>query len=85
MDGLNEHFRCVIVEWDASFKCSASKRLVRCCLFLLLSKVLRNESGVTSIEYALIGILVALAVIVGATIIGSKLNSGLESIGSYLI
>jgi len=54
-------------------------------MFLLLSKVLRDESGVTSIEYALIAILVALAVIVGATTLGSRLNSGLESIAGQFI
>lgn len=40
----------------------------------LLARLVRDESGATAIEYALIGVLISVAIIVGATALGSKLN-----------
>lgn len=40
----------------------------------LCSRFARDESGATSIEYALIGTLISVAIIVGASALGSKLN-----------
>jgi len=41
---------------------------------LFFSMLLRDESGVTSIEYALLGTLIAMAIIVGATTLGLNLR-----------
>jgi pilus assembly protein Flp/PilA len=39
----------------------------------------RDASGATAIEYGLIALLVAVAIIVGATALGSQLNSTYKS------
>ncbi len=44
-------------------------------LFNATRKFLRDEEGVTAIEYALIASLIAIAVIVTVTLVGSQLNS----------
>jgi pilus assembly protein Flp/PilA len=41
---------------------------------LFFSMLLRDESGVTSIEYALLGTLIAMVIIVGATTLGLNLR-----------
>ncbi len=46
--------------------------------------LLRDETGATAIEYALIAILVSITVIAGATVIGSKLNATFSSAASNL-
>lgn len=38
-------------------------------------RLLRDESGVTSIEYALIAVFVSVALIAGATLIGNSLSN----------
>ena len=48
----------------------------------LFLKFRRNERAATSIEYALIASLVALAIIVGATALGTSLNNDYSSISS---
>jgi pilus assembly protein Flp/PilA len=40
----------------------------------LCSRFARDESGATSIEYALIGALISVAIIVGASALGTQLN-----------
>ncbi len=40
-----------------------------------LSNFVRNEDGVTAIEYALIAALVAVVIIGGATLLGTNLNA----------
>ncbi len=42
----------------------------------LLARFLRDKSGATAIEYAFIAGMVSIAIIVGATAIGGKLNTG---------
>ncbi|MGD8860478.1 MAG: Flp family type IVb pilin [Myxococcales bacterium] len=44
---------------------------------------LEDDAGITAIEYALLGTLVALAIIVGAALLGTQLNSAYENIGSH--
>ncbi len=39
----------------------------------LISRFARDERGATAIEYALIGVLVSVAIVVGAGALGSKL------------
>jgi pilus assembly protein Flp/PilA len=41
----------------------------------LLQRVLNDKSGVTSVEYALIAALVAIAIIVGARMLGSQVST----------
>ena len=41
----------------------------------LLNKFVADESGATAIEYGLIAALIALAIMVGATSLGTALNS----------
>ena len=45
---------------------------------------LRATSGATSIEYALIGGIVSIAIVVGATSIGTKLSARFTSIAANL-
>jgi pilus assembly protein Flp/PilA len=40
----------------------------------LFSRFLKDESGATAIEYGLIAALISVALITGATALGSKLN-----------
>jgi pilus assembly protein Flp/PilA len=40
----------------------------------LVSRLLKDESGATAIEYGLIAALISVALITGATALGSKLN-----------
>ncbi|SFA80619.1 pilus assembly protein Flp/PilA [Collimonas sp. OK607] len=49
-----------------------------------LMKFLRDEDGVTAIEYGLIAGLIAVAIIVGATNIGSDLTSIFGNIDTQL-
>jgi pilus assembly protein Flp/PilA len=48
-------------------------------------KFWKDESGVTAIEYGLIAALVGLAIIVGATALGGKLNTLFSNIGETLV
>ena len=41
----------------------------------LLKRFAKDESGATAIEYGLIATLIGVAIIVGATTVGTKLNS----------
>jgi len=50
----------------------------------LVANFLREESGATAIEYGLIAALIALAIMVGATSLGSALNAKFASIASTL-
>ena len=45
-------------------------------------RFLKDESGATAIEYGLIAALIAVAIIAGATTLGSSLNSKFAEIGS---
>ena len=50
----------------------------------LLVRFARDESGATAIEYGLIATLVGVAIIVGATALGSKLNGTFNYIAGQL-
>jgi len=45
-------------------------------------RFLKDESGATAIEYGLIAALISVALITGATTVGSTLNSKFDSIGT---
>ena len=44
----------------------------------LLSRFAKDESGATAIEYGLIATLIGVAIIAGATALGSKLNTHVQ-------
>lgn len=46
--------------------------------------LLRGESGVTAIEYGLIAALVAVAIIAGATLLGTNLNAEFNGIAGKM-
>ncbi len=50
----------------------------------MLRRFLREESGATAIEYSLIGMLVSLAIIGGATLIGHDLGTIFNSLKAEL-
>lgn len=50
----------------------------------LLSRFIKDESGATAIEYGLIAALIALAIITGATQIGSNLATKFGDVASEL-
>lgn len=52
--------------------------------YLATRNFLRNEEGVTAVEYGLIAALIAVAVIVTVTLLGSKLDSIFQSICTKL-
>ena len=50
----------------------------------LIRKLIRDERGATAIEYGLIGSLVSVAIIVGATTLGTRLNLVYDSVATAL-
>ena len=51
---------------------------------MLLSRLLRDESGATAIEYGLIAALISVVIITAVTLVGSKLSSVFNSIATAL-
>ncbi len=49
--------------------------------FDLVRNFLRQEDGVTAIEYGLLAALVAVAIITGATLLGTNLNALFNALG----
>jgi pilus assembly protein Flp/PilA len=47
-----------------------------------LRKFRRDERGISSIEYAMLAVGIALAILAGAQFLGNSINSGLSTIGS---
>ena len=50
----------------------------------LLSNLIRDESGVTAIEYALIAALIAVAAIAAFTLVGTNLSNTFSTIAAKL-
>ena len=50
----------------------------------LLGRLRRDESGATAIEYGLIAALIAVAIIVGATSVGTSLSGTFNTISTSL-
>ncbi len=48
----------------------------------MFARFMKDESGATAIEYGLIAALIAVAIITGATTLGSTLNSKFDSIAT---
>jgi pilus assembly protein Flp/PilA len=53
-------------------------------LHTFFTNLLKNESGVTAIEYALIAALIAVAAITAMSLVGTGLNNTFSSISSKL-
>lgn len=53
-------------------------------LFVGIKRFLRDEEGVTAIEYGLIAALIAVVLIVGATAAGTALNSLFTNLGTCI-
>jgi pilus assembly protein Flp/PilA len=51
----------------------------------LFARFAKDESGATAIEYGLIATLIGVAIIVGATALGGKLNSVFNGISGKLV
>ena len=49
-----------------------------------ITRFIRRDEGVTAIEYALMAVLIALALIVGAAFLGGELNSSFSNIGDHV-
>ncbi|MGA2794409.1 MAG: Flp family type IVb pilin [Roseiarcus sp.] len=49
-----------------------------------IKKFVANESGATAIEYALIASLIAVAIIVSITVLGTQLQNTFNEVGSNL-
>ena len=58
--------------------------LRRIRLRALLSNLVRDESGVTAIEYALIAALIAVAAIAAFTLVGTNLSTTFSTIAAKL-
>jgi len=50
----------------------------------LLTRFAKDESGATAIEYGLIATLIAVAIIVGARLVGTQLNIVFDNIATEL-
>lgn len=50
----------------------------------IFARLMKDESGATAIEYGLIAALISVALITGATALGSKLNTQFQNLSSYL-
>jgi pilus assembly protein Flp/PilA len=50
----------------------------------LFARFVKDESGATAIEYGLIAALIALAIITGATAVGTSLNNQFDAIADSL-
>ncbi|WP_018688841.1 Flp family type IVb pilin [Ahrensia kielensis] len=48
----------------------------------MFTRFIKDESGATAIEYGLIAALIAVAIIAGATSLGSQLNAKFDSIAT---
>ena len=53
-------------------------------MFKKFMKFLKDEDGVTSVEYAVMAALIALVVIAGATYLGNQTNDTFNAIGDQV-
>ena len=50
----------------------------------MIARFVKDESGATAIEYGLIATLIALAIVVGATAVGTSLSNKFNTISTKL-
>lgn len=53
-------------------------------MLTFFKQFLRDEEGAAAIEYALIAALIAIAIVVGATLLGTNLNTIFNDLGVYI-
>jgi pilus assembly protein Flp/PilA len=53
--------------------------------FSYLALFRRNDSGATAVEYAMIGILIGVAIIGGATVFGKSVNARFQSVSAAVV
>jgi pilus assembly protein Flp/PilA len=58
--------------------------LMECSMFALFTSLLKNESGVTAIEYGLIAALIAVAAIAAMNAVGGSLTTTFTNISDSL-
>ena len=56
----------------------------RSAIFKLLSRFFRDQSGTTSVEYAVIGMLISVAIIVAAAKLGGALDETFVGLGAKM-
>lgn len=49
----------------------------------IFARLMKDESGATAIEYGLIAALISVALIGGATALGTKLNDQFQNLSTY--
>jgi pilus assembly protein Flp/PilA len=72
-----------MVSADAIWNLSANQQRIL-SMQALLSRFVRDESGVTAIEYGLIAALISVVCITAMTTAGTNLNAVYTSIGTHL-
>ena len=75
-------YRCLNSPVQFAGDCLAHLRRIR--LRTVLSNLIRDESGVTAIEYALIAALIAVAAIAAFTLVGTNLSTTFSTIAAKL-
>jgi pilus assembly protein Flp/PilA len=50
----------------------------------MLKSFWQEEEGAAAIEYALVAALIAIAIVVGATLLGGNMNTFFNSLGTYV-
>ncbi|MQW90224.1 Flp family type IVb pilin [Sinorhizobium saheli] len=50
----------------------------------IFARLMKDESGATAIEYGLIAALISVALITGATTLGTALNEQFDNLSTYL-
>jgi pilus assembly protein Flp/PilA len=53
-------------------------------MFAVLSKLMRDESGATAIEYGLIAALISVVIITAVTLVGTQLSTTFNTIQAQL-
>lgn len=71
-------------EWPGVKGASTSLQIREYNMRNLVNRFIKDESGATAIEYGLIAALIAVGIIVAVGVIGTKLKSNFEKIGTGL-
>jgi len=50
----------------------------------MLRNIIKREEGISALEYALIAVLIALAIIIGATTLGTSMNDKFDASATAL-
>jgi pilus assembly protein Flp/PilA len=80
-DGGLAIYRCLKILAQSAITLLTLRRIR---LRTLLSNLIRDESGVTAIEYALIAALIAVAAIAAFTLVGTNLSTTFSTIAAKL-